>query len=97
MTKTYEETIRSSLGELAKWAQENEVLGEITMVLQGALIDGLEKTTTQLVARVTEYESAGMDRKEAIATVADEFSVAKRVVFAAMVAAKSSRETTSKI
>lgn len=97
MTKTYEETIRASLGELVKWAQENEVLGEITMVLEGAPAEAGEKTSIQLVARVHEYESAGMDRKEAITTVAEEFVIAKRVVFAAMVAAKTLGESTSKI
>ena len=97
MTKTYEETIRATLGELAKWAEEREVLGEITMVLEGASADAQSKTSTQMVDRVHEYESAGMDRKTAIATVAQDFSIAKRVVFAAMVAAKTSSETTSKI
>ena len=97
MTKTYEETIRASLGALAKWARENEVLGEITMVLEGAPPDAQVKTAAQMVARVNEFESAGMDRKAAIATVAEEYSIAKRVVFAAMVAAKTNSETTSKI
>ena len=97
MTKTYEETIRASLGELVKWASENEVLGEITMVLEGASADAQVKTSAQMVARVNEFESAGMDRKAAIATVAEEFSIAKRVVFAAMVDAKTNPKTTSKI
>jgi 16S rRNA (cytidine1402-2'-O)-methyltransferase len=97
MTKRYEETIRASLGELSQWAQENEVLGEITMVLEGAPHQASEKTSAQMVARVGEYESAGMDRKSAIATVAEEFSISKRVVFSAMVEAKTAQATTSKI
>jgi 16S rRNA (cytidine1402-2'-O)-methyltransferase len=97
MTKRYEETIRASLGELSQWAQENEVLGEITMVLEGAPRQASEKTSAQMVARVGEYESAGMDRKSAIATVAEEFSISKRVVFSAMVEAKTAQATTSKI
>ncbi len=97
MTKKYEETIRAQLGELVKWSQENEVLGEITMVLEGSILDSTKKSSADLVARVSEYESAGMDRKEAIATVAEEFSVAKRLVFVAMVEAKSVREGSSKI
>ncbi|HEY3292165.1 MAG TPA: 16S rRNA (cytidine(1402)-2'-O)-methyltransferase [Candidatus Nanopelagicaceae bacterium] len=93
MTKTYEETIRASLGELLTWAKTHEVLGEITMVLEGAPVNSAEITAENMVSRVKEYEAAGMDRKSAIATVAEEFSVAKRVVFAAMVDSKS----TSKI
>lgn len=93
MTKKYEETIRASLGELLSWAQTHEVLGEITMVLEGAPSNSAEITSESMVSRVREYEAAGMDRKSAIATVAEEFSVAKRVVFAAMVDSKS----TSKI
>ena len=89
MTKRYEETIRASLGDLLSWAQNNEVLGEITMVLAGAPSNSAEVTSLGMVLRVKEFEAAGMDRKAAIATVADEFAVAKRVVFAAMVDAKS--------
>jgi 16S rRNA (cytidine1402-2'-O)-methyltransferase len=93
MTKIYEETIRDTLGELLIWSARNEVRGEITMVLAGAAKDAAEISTSDMVDRVKEYETAGMDRKSAIATVAQEFSVAKRVVFAAVVDAKS----TSKI
>jgi 16S rRNA (cytidine1402-2'-O)-methyltransferase len=93
MTKIYEETIRGTLGELLIWSARNEVRGEITMVLAGAAKDAAEISTSDMVDRVKEYETAGMDRKSAIATVAQEFSVAKRVVFAAVVDAKS----TSKI
>ncbi|MCX6428007.1 MAG: 16S rRNA (cytidine(1402)-2'-O)-methyltransferase [Actinobacteria bacterium] len=89
MTKRYEETIRGTLEELVKWSQTHEVLGEITIVLAGAARDSAKKTASQLVERVKTYEEAGMDRKSAIATVADEYSVAKRVVFAAVVDAKS--------
>ena len=43
------------------------------------------KTSTQMVARVREFESAGMDRKGAIATVAVEFELPKKIVYAAVV------------
>lgn len=89
MTKTYEEAIRGPLGDLARWAKENEVRGEITMVLAGAPENFAEITTSQMVSRVLQYESAGMDRKSAISTVSDELSLPKRIVFAAMVDAKS--------
>ena len=85
MTKTYEETIRGSLAELLTWAQSKEVLGEITLVIAGAEAGTAEKSADQMVARVREFEGAGMDRKSAISTVADEFDLPKRIVYAAVV------------
>jgi 16S rRNA (cytidine1402-2'-O)-methyltransferase len=95
MTKRYEETIRGTLGELRTWTQSNEVLGEITMVLAGAPINAAEVTAAGIVARVKEYEAAGMDRKSAIATVAEEFSLPKRTIFTAMVESKSTSKITT--
>jgi 16S rRNA (cytidine1402-2'-O)-methyltransferase len=85
MTKTYEETIRGSLAELLTWAQSKELLGEITLVIAGAEAGTAEKSADQMVARVREFEAAGMDRKSAISTVADEFDLPKRIVYAAVV------------
>jgi 16S rRNA (cytidine1402-2'-O)-methyltransferase len=85
MTKRYEETIRGNLGELSTWAATNEVLGEITLVIAGAVTDSASMTASDMVARVREFEAAGMDRKAAIATVAEEFGIAKRLVYAAVV------------
>jgi 16S rRNA (cytidine1402-2'-O)-methyltransferase len=85
MTKHYEQTIRGDLATLLEWSQKNEVLGEITLVIGGAEVDAKSVTTDAMVARVQEYESAGMDRKGAIATVAEEFSLPKRSVYAAVV------------
>ena len=85
MTKTYEETIRGSLAELIAWAQSKEVLGEITLVIAGVSICAEGKTTADALARVREYEGAGMDRKAAIATVAEEFTLPKKLVYAAVV------------
>ena len=45
-----------------------------------------------MVARVREFEAAGMDRKGAIASVAAAFSIAKRLVYAAVVAANKMRK-----
>lgn len=85
MTKRYEETIRGTLSELSQWAQANEILGEITLVIAGAVTDSASLTAADMVGRVREFESAGMDRKTAIATVAEEFGIAKRLVYAAVV------------
>ena len=91
MTKTYEETIRGDLAHLSQWATTHEVLGEITLVIQGAPVGSEEKSGQEMVARVREFEAAGMDRKGAIATVADEFELPKRIVYAAVVDANKMR------
>jgi 16S rRNA (cytidine1402-2'-O)-methyltransferase len=85
MTKTYEETIRGSLAELITWADSREVLGEITLVIAGVEEGSQNKSADDAVARVREYEQAGMDRKAAIATVAEELSLPKKIVYAAVV------------
>ena len=90
MTKTYEETVRGSLQELILWTQSKEILGEITVVLAGVPVGTAEKTAEEIVARVREYESAGMDRKDAISTVAKECELPKKVVYAAVVDASKS-------
>lgn len=90
MTKTYEETIRGSLDQLVAWAQSHEILGEITLVLGGVEVGTKAATNEQLVARVREFEEAGMDRKGAIATVAQELDLPKKLVYAAVVEGKNS-------
>jgi 16S rRNA (cytidine1402-2'-O)-methyltransferase len=90
MTKTYEETVRGSLQELILWSESKEILGEITIVLAGVPVGTAEKTAEEIVARVREYESVGMDRKDAISTVAQECELPKKVVYAAVVDASKS-------
>jgi 16S rRNA (cytidine1402-2'-O)-methyltransferase len=43
----------------------------------------------EIIDAVRNLESAGMDRKEAISAVAEDFALPKRAVFDAMVAAKN--------
>jgi 16S rRNA (cytidine1402-2'-O)-methyltransferase len=90
MTKTYEETVRGSLHELITWSESKEILGEITMVIAGVPVGTAAKTAEEIVTRVREFESAGMDRKDAISTVAKEFELPKKVVYAAVVDASKS-------
>ena len=85
MTKTYEETIRGTLDQLVTWAENHEVLGEITLVFAGVAVGTEAATNSQMVARVREFEAAGMDRKAAIATVAEELDLPKKLVYAAVV------------
>jgi 16S rRNA (cytidine1402-2'-O)-methyltransferase len=88
LTKTYEEVRRGPLAELARWAAEG-VRGEITVVVEGAPQAAPEELdAAELVRRVRVREEAGERRKEAIAAVAVEAGLQKRVVFDAVVAAK---------
>jgi 16S rRNA (cytidine1402-2'-O)-methyltransferase len=89
LTKTYEEVRRGSLAELAEWAT-GDVRGEITVVVAGAVEKPAGGASGPvLAALVTEREAAGESRKAAIAAVAAQAEVAKRVVFDAVVAGKS--------
>ncbi|WP_018548178.1 16S rRNA (cytidine(1402)-2'-O)-methyltransferase [Streptomyces sp. LaPpAH-108] len=88
LTKTYEEVKRGGLADLAAWAADG-VRGEITVVVEGAPEPGPEDLdATELVRRVRVREDAGERRKEAIAAVAAEAGLPKRVVFDAVVASK---------
>jgi 16S rRNA (cytidine1402-2'-O)-methyltransferase len=89
MTKTYEETVRGTLGEIQDWAKSKEILGEITIVVNGAVEGAKEMSQQEIIDAVRNLESAGMDRKEAISAVAEDFALPKRAVFDAMVAAKN--------
>ena len=89
LTKQYEEIVRMSLGDAVKWSQSKEILGEITIVLAGVAEIAQAKSEAEIVARVKSLESVGMERKAAISAVADELGIPKRLIFDAMVAAKS--------
>jgi 16S rRNA (cytidine1402-2'-O)-methyltransferase len=96
LTKTHEEIIRGSLGELAEWAARKEVLGEITVVVGGApdpracagAID-----PAQAAQEVAAAEAAGMTRSEAIAATAVKLGLRKREVYDAVVAAKHAKSS----
>jgi 16S rRNA (cytidine1402-2'-O)-methyltransferase len=65
LTKTHEEVVRGTLGELAEWASDG-VLGEITVVLAGATPKADLDT---LVAEVVELVEGGARVKDACAQV----------------------------
>ena len=88
MTKTYEEIIRGPLSKLKEWAESKEILGEITMVISGALPDQRAISELEIIDKVRQFEAEGMERKEAITTVSEQLNLPKRQVFDAMVRAK---------
>jgi 16S rRNA (cytidine1402-2'-O)-methyltransferase len=91
MTKTYEEIARGTVTELIEWAGSKEILGEITIVIEGFNPDSRKYSDEELISKVLARESAGQARKEAIAAVAKEVGIAKRAVFDLMVASKAGK------
>jgi 16S rRNA (cytidine1402-2'-O)-methyltransferase len=90
MTKTYEETVRGTLTELLDWSTNREILGEITIVLEGFDPSTKSYSASDLVELVRAREGGGESRKDAIAAVAKELDLPKRLVFDAMVGSKAS-------
>ena len=65
LTKTHEETVRGTLAELAQWAADG-VLGEITVVLAGAIP---QADVATMVAEVVALTAEGMGVKDACGQV----------------------------
>ena len=87
LTKTYEEVLRGGLGELAATAAQEQLRGEISIVVSGAP-QRETATTAELVAEVLSRVAGGERLKEAVAGVADAAGVHKRELYAAALAAK---------
>ena len=83
LTKTYEETRRGVLDDLARWAAEGDPRGEITLVVGGAPVREVERPADdELRAAVAAREAAGSSRRDAIEAVAAEHGLRKREVYA---------------
>ena len=89
LTKTYEEVRRAGLAELAGWAAEREILGEVTIVIGGApaltpidLADpDAADNVAVLVASVQAKVDTGQHPKAAVADVAAAAGVLKRALY----------------
>jgi 16S rRNA (cytidine1402-2'-O)-methyltransferase len=88
LTKTHEEVLRGSLGELAGQLTEG-VLGEITLVVGGAPDTTQPAATADAVAEVELRVHGGLSRKDAITAVASELGLRKRELYAAVVEASA--------
>jgi 16S rRNA (cytidine1402-2'-O)-methyltransferase len=88
LTKTHEEVIRGSLGDLAARAREG-MLGEITIVVEGAGRGARLVAPEEAAEQVRAREQAGGSRKEAIAAVAREHGLPRRAVYNAVLARKA--------
>jgi 16S rRNA (cytidine1402-2'-O)-methyltransferase len=87
LTKKHEEVLRGPLAELAAWAAEGPVRGEITVVLAGAA-PSAAPAVESLVDAVAERVAEGERLKDAVAAVAEGAGVAKRELYAAALAAR---------
>ena len=86
LTKTYEEVLRGGLGELADRAEQHEVLGEVTLVVGGAL--AVDADPADLVAAVLERAAGGERLKDAAKAVAAAHAVPVRELYDAALAAR---------
>ncbi|MFB8006481.1 16S rRNA (cytidine(1402)-2'-O)-methyltransferase [Nocardia sp. NPDC056000] len=86
LTKTYEEVVRGTLGELAAWAVEG-ARGEITVVLEGS--HKVSADPADLVERVEGLVAAGLRLKDACAEVASTSGVSRRELYDAVLAARA--------
>ena len=93
LTKTYEEVRRGPLGDLATWATEREILGEVTVVVGGAPapvpVDLADPEAADEVAALVAQVRAGVDEgrrlKDVVAEVAARSGVPKRALYDAAV------------
>lgn len=87
LTKTYEEVLRGTLGELAERTADG-VLGEIVVVVEGTGSTGSGASLEELVEYVEERVADGERLKDACAAVAEGSSVTKRELYQAVLDAR---------
>ena len=90
LTKTYEETRRAPLAELAAWAEAAAPKGEIVVVVSGASAAGA--SFAALVAEALERASAGERLKDAVKDIATAAGVSSRVLYAAVLETRAAPE-----
>lgn len=85
LTKVHEEIQRGALNELVAWGaqQAHGIRGEITIVAAGADANSRTFDARELRERVDDHEARGLSRKDAIALVAQQTGVRRRIVYEA--------------
>jgi len=81
LTKTHEEVRRATLAELAAWAASRDVLGEVTVVVEGGTPTLAEVDDAALRDEVESQITAGMTRRDAVDAVAAKHGLARRRVY----------------
>ncbi|MBD9698213.1 16S rRNA (cytidine(1402)-2'-O)-methyltransferase [Flavimobilis sp. GY10621] len=87
LTKTYEEVLRGTLGDLAEKADAEQLRGEICVVVAGAEAPAAAEPA-DLVPEVLALADGGVRLKDAVAQVAVRAGVAKRDLYEAALAAR---------
>ena len=86
MTKLYEEVLRGPLTEVAAALKAKPPRGEITLVVEGAVHEHRpEPSPEDLATQARALMDQGVERKEAMARVAEEAGIPRRKVFDALV------------
>jgi 16S rRNA (cytidine1402-2'-O)-methyltransferase len=78
LTKTHEEIVRGSLGSLLGWAEQREVLGELTLVVAGA---SGSSEVLDLAGLVSARMATGESRRDAVDAVAGLTGTPRRRVY----------------
>jgi len=91
ITKTYEETIRGSLSELAERFRREQALGEIVIIVEGALEKDGATSSPAAGLTVEDLIEAGLSLKQASALIAKQTGASRREVY--QEALKHRRET----
>lgn len=79
LTKTYEETQRGSLGDLHDWASTTEILGEITLCIQGA--PATPTNPEDALPEVLALVDAGTRLKDATKQIAQKHDLSSRDLY----------------
>ncbi len=87
LTKTYEETRRGTLGDVAQWARSEQPRGEIVITVAGrpSQAPSMQALVNEALARVDGGERA----KDAVADLATTSGVPRRELYAAVLDARS--------
>ncbi len=87
LTKTYEETRRGPLGELAGWSRDESPRGEIVITVSGRPAEALDQESA--VAEVLSRVAAGERAKDAVADLAATTGLPRRDLYNAVLHARS--------
>ncbi len=82
LTKRYEQTLGSNIGEVLKYLKEHKIKGEFTIVLGGLSKQPvIEKDKTELLIEINSLISQGTSKSEAIKKVSEENNYSRRVLY----------------
>ena len=83
LTKKFEEFTRATPSELAEYYKEKGVKGEITLIISGANAQPAKETLSmaELLAKVHALIKDGLQKKEALKSVAKKYNISKRELY----------------